>query len=103
MSNQKIISQKTVFSSTKFYVDEVDLELSSGEKRTYHNVLRDNAVSVFPLSDMDEIYLVKQYRFLHKKELIEAVAGFIEDGRTPEDTTRAELEEAGCEADILKQ
>lgn len=94
----KLLSRKPVFKSKLFTVYEDEIQIPSGLKKTHHNVLRDPAVSIFPLEG-ECVYLIDQYRYLHEKRLIEAVAGMIDPGEEPIVAAKRELrEEAGITA-----
>jgi len=100
----KILSRKTILDTGFFEVFEDEVEIKTGAKRKYFSAIRVPAVSVFPLSDSGEIYLIDQYRYIHDKKLIEAVAGTIEEGENPLETAKRELlEEAGIKASEWKK
>jgi ADP-ribose diphosphatase len=59
-------------------------------------------VSVLPVGDDGTVYLVRVFRYTLGRDSIEAVAGGIEDGESPEETARRELrEEVGLEAEEI--
>jgi 8-oxo-dGTP pyrophosphatase MutT (NUDIX family) len=59
-------------------------------------------VSVLPVGDDGTVYLVRVFRYTLGRDSLEAVAGGIEDGESPEETARRELrEEVGIEADEI--
>ena len=93
MNTPKILSEKTVHKAHFFDVNAVDLEFPDGTKKRYEQVIRGDAISIFPITENYEIYLVKQYRILHKKVTIEGCAGMMEPGEDPAETARRELEE----------
>ncbi len=90
----KILSQKLIYKAKYFKVEELQVEIA-GKKRIYGNVRRQPSVYVFPLTNVKEIQLVSQYRFMLKKRTIEAVAGFIETGESPVEAATRELKEEG--------
>ena len=95
----KLISKKPIFDSGYFTVYEDEVEIKTGEKRKYYSAIRIPAVSVFPLGDNGEIYLIKEYRYLHEGYILEAVAGTMDKGEAPLQTAKRELlEEAGIKA-----
>src|SRR3954447_23762839 len=56
-------------------------------------------VSVLPLGDDGMVHLVRVFRYTLGRDSLEAVAGGIEDGESPEEAARRELrEEVGIEA-----
>jgi 8-oxo-dGTP pyrophosphatase MutT (NUDIX family) len=104
MSQWKIISQKNILKSELFDVKEIKLENDKGKRKVHHEAERVPIVSVFPLTDKYEIYLISQYRSILKKTVLEAVSGYIEKKETVIAAARRELkEEAGIEALQLEE
>jgi len=104
MSQWKIISQKSILKAKLFDVKQIDFENKSGKKKTHHVAERVPIVSVFPLTDSYEIYLLSEYRYMLKKTIIEAVAGHMEKKETTIAAAKRELkEEAGIEAQQLEE
>lgn len=93
MSRWKIVSQKPVFKAELFDVKEIEFLTKSGEKKVHHQVERNPIVSVFPLTDSYEIYLISQYRYMLKTIVLEAVAGNIEKKETTLEAAKRELKE----------
>ncbi len=93
MNEPKIISQKTVLKTKLFNVKDLKIVLSTGSKKTHTIAERNSTISVFPLTDSYEIYLVSQYRYLLGKTSLEAVAGFIDKGETSLAAAKRELKE----------
>ncbi len=95
----KVLKRQEILSAKFFKVFEDEIELPTGSTHVHRNAVRDEAVSVFPLDDDYNLYLIDQYRYLHEKRLIEAVAGMVEDNLSPPETAKKELkEEAGIVA-----
>src|SRR5690348_13464057 len=88
----RVISQKTVFQAKLFHVEELTFE-ENGKTSFHHNVIRHSTVSVFPLTDSYEIYLISQYRSLYASILYEATAGFVNDKEDPLSAAKRELKE----------
>lgn len=104
MTNIKIISEKVVSKSKLFDIIKTKLELSNKTKRDYENVKVHPSIFVFPLTNKDEIFLINQYRFLQKKRVLQAVAGFLKEGETSVQAAKRELkEEAGLIAYNLEE
>lgn len=100
----KLLSRKPILQKQLFQVFEDEVELPNGARRVYHNVQRNPAVSIFPLTDEHEVYLIKQHRYLYDDVLLEGIAGFIDEGEEPEQTARRELkEETGITAQKIIQ
>lgn len=93
MSKWKIKSQNTVFSQRLFKVKEQKILLPNGKEREYSIVERRGISVIFPISDKLELYLIRQFRYLFDKKILEAVAGHIDDGETPLEAARRELKE----------
>jgi ADP-ribose pyrophosphatase len=63
-----------------------------------HNAMREvvehrGAAVIVPILDQDQVMLVRQYRYPIGTELLEIPAGTLNDGESPEDCARRELEE----------
>jgi ADP-ribose pyrophosphatase len=100
----KLVSRKPIFKADLFTVFEDSVELLNSEKRTYHSVKRNAAVSVVPLTSDNQVYLIKQYRHMYERWMLEAIAGMIDPGEDPLTTAKRELkEESGLEAKEWKQ
>lgn len=98
------LQEKPVLPTQLFTVMQTALHLDSGNTVIHHNVERLPTVSIFPITPKYELYVVSQYRYLYKKRMLEAIAGFVEGGKTPLATARKELhEEAGIEAAQLEE
>lgn len=93
MDDIKIISQKSILRTERFEVKKTEIEVSQGKKKIRHDVFRRPTVLAFPLTDKYEIYLISQYRYLYKKNIIDAVAGFIEEGENALVAAKRELKE----------
>lgn len=96
---QNILSKKPIFKAKFFTVNELEIEIKPGVKRVHHNVERVPIVYIFPLTENDEIYLASQYRYNVGKEVLDAIAGHIEEGEEPLAAAKRELvEETGLNA-----
>lgn len=83
---------KTVFQAELFTVREIEIEANK-KKLIQHEIIRNPVVTVFALTDNNEIYLISQFRRLLEKTTVEAVAGFIDEGETPLEAAKRELKE----------
>lgn len=100
----KIISQKTLFKNQYIEVIENKIDFGNNIIKTHVDVYRRSAVSVFPITETYEIYLIRQYRYLLEREVIEAVAGIIDEKEDSLETAKRELrEEAGIVAGRLSE
>lgn len=93
MKIPKVTSQKSILKDKVIEVKEEKIEFPNGKKKTHHNVYRAPTVSVFPLTDSYDLYLISQYRYLHKKVSLEAMSGFIEENEVPTSAAKRELKE----------
>ncbi len=104
MSRWKIISQKSVFKAELFNVKEVVFGTKDGKRKIHHVAERVPVVSVFPLTDSYEIYLISQHRHMLQKTVLEAVAGYIKNKETSIAAAKRELkEETGIGAHQLEE
>ncbi len=104
MSQWKIISQKSILKTELFNVKEIKFENGTGKRKIHHEAERTPVVSIFPLTNSYEIYLVSQYRYTLNKTCLEAVSGYIKKKETVIAAARRELkEETGIEADQLEE
>ncbi len=88
----KIVSSKTLFQDQYIQLVENTIEFK-GNTRQHNDVYRKPAVSIFPIDDSGNIFLINQYRYLLGETVIEAVAGIMDEGEEILDTARRELRE----------
>jgi ADP-ribose pyrophosphatase len=92
---------------TPYFVVRADrLRLPDGSvKDPYYVLERPDAVIVFPLTEEDEVVLVRQYRPAIDRMELGLPAGLVEEGEEPEKAARRELSEetgyAGGEWELL--
>jgi len=104
MNQWKIVSQKTILRAKLFDVRQIEFENKNGKKKIHHQADRIPIVSILPLTDSYEIYLISEYRYMLKKTVLEAVAGHVEKKETTIAAARRELkEEAGISAMQLEE
>src|SRR3989344_4076112 len=104
MNRWKIVSQKTILKDKLFDVVKIDFEDEQGKKKTHNIVEKSPVVCVLPLTNYYDIYLISQYRYMLKKTVLEAVAGYVEEGETALAAAKRELEEeAGITAHQLEE
>ncbi|MBI2028310.1 MAG: NUDIX hydrolase [Candidatus Levybacteria bacterium] len=92
-SQEKITSQKTVFKTKLFNVEEIDYLDKNKYKKIDFVAKRISTVTVLPLTDDNEIFLVRQYRRMLNRTTLEAVAGYIEKRETILEAAKRELKE----------
>ena len=99
MDKWKNISQKSIYKARFFEVKEKVALLPNNKKHIYATVERRPTVSVFPLTDRNDLYLVSEYRQLFEKKILGAVAGHIDENETSLVAAKRELkEEVGMSA-----
>ena len=82
----------------------VDTVTLPGGRRTIREiVVTPDSVSVVPVDEDGNVYLVRQYRKPPERLLLEVVAGGVDEGESAEEAARRELrEEAGLRAEKLE-
>lgn len=99
----KIISQRTILKDKYIEVIENTIDFN-GITKKHTDYYRKPSVSIFPLSESYEVYLIRQYRYLYEKKIVEAVAGMIDEGEDVIEAAQRELkEEAGIVAGEIKK
>lgn len=97
---EKTLKSETVYEGLIFNITH-DTVLLENEKTAFRDVLwHHGGVCVIPVTDDNEIYLVKQFRYPFSAALLEVPAGKLENGESHEVCGRRELlEETGftCE------
>lgn len=97
------MDSKVIFRGKLFTVYNEDIKLPSGKIKTYSLVRRNPTAVIIPQDDKGNIFLIYQYRYLFQKEILEAVAGFIDNGEKPLQAAKRELkEETGITASNWK-
>lgn len=99
------LEEKTLSSEQKFdgkivklYVDSVELE--DGKKSFREVIKHPGGVCVLPMDEEGNVLFVRQFRYPHKKVLLEIPAGKLEYGENPSECGIRELkEETGCTCD----
>ena len=74
----------------KVFEDTLDLD---GEEKIYTRAIRRNYSTIVPFISNDRILVLRSYRHLVDSIQVEAPSGYIEDGESPEQAARRELEE----------
>jgi len=104
MSRWKLVSQKSILKTDLFDVKKIDFKTKTGKKKIHYQAERVPIVSVFPLTDSYELYLVSEYRYMLEKTVLQAVAGHIEKKETTIAAAKRELrEEAGITSHNLEE
>lgn len=82
------------------YCDDVVLPNGNTSKREY--VSHNGGAAVLPIDEEGNVYLVRQFRYAYREEILEIPAGKIEKGEDPKICAIRELsEETGWEAETI--
>lgn len=90
---ETIISEKEIFKGRVFRVGVRDVLLENGEKSVREVVYHNGGVSILPIDNDGNVYLVQQYRCAFDSEVLEIPAGKLEKGEDPFFAAVRELEE----------
>lgn len=100
---EKTISKKDVYKGNILEVDVLKVLQPDGKETTREVIRHSGGAAIVPISDKNEIYMVKQYRKPVEIELLEIPAGKLDEGEEPIVCARRELkEETGLEAKNMK-
>jgi ADP-ribose pyrophosphatase len=97
-SGWRIKSTKQVYFNDliKLFEDTLDLD---GEDKIYIRAIRRNYSTIVPFISKNELLVIRSYRHLVDSIQVEAPSGYIEDGESPDQAAKRELEEeTGYEA-----
>jgi ADP-ribose pyrophosphatase len=98
----EVLSTEQVFDGhvIKVFIDQV--RLPDGRTATWERVAHPGAVGMVPLTDEDEVIMVRQYRHAVRGVILEIPAGKLDPGEPPLDCATRELaEEIGMKADEM--
>jgi ADP-ribose pyrophosphatase len=97
MSKEKLLSSKTIFEGRAVKLIQSTVEKSTGEIVVREIVQHRDAIAAVVLDGHGNVVMVRQFRVPTGKDLLEIPAGVMEDGESPEECVRRELqEEIGC-------
>ena len=90
---ERAVARRDVYDGriVQLHVDEV--ELPNGHRTTREVVEHSDAVVVLPVDRSGRALLVRQYRYPIGRDLLEAPAGGIDPGESPEQAAQRELQE----------
>lgn len=91
--SEKKLSSQTIYSGRILELHKDEVELSNGAKASREVVRQRGAVVVCAVNELDEILLVKQYRYPVGEAILELPAGRLELNEDPEIACRRELQE----------
>lgn len=96
---EKTLSRETLFQGRVFTVTRDRVELENGREASREIVHHHGGACIAALTDQDEIYMVRQFRYAFGEELWELPAGKLEPGEDPFEAAQRELgEECGLVA-----
>lgn len=93
MHPEEQINSKPIYQGKIINVRVDDILLASGKQSVREVVEHDNAVVIVPIDADDNVLLVRQYRYAAQQALLEAPAGILEHGESPDDCAQRELAE----------
>jgi ADP-ribose pyrophosphatase len=93
MSDWKILSRKKLLSSKFFEITQEKIQLPNGKQINYDTVDRDPVAMIAPLTDDYQLYMIKQYRHIFKKSILELPAGHLDKNETALSAAKRELKE----------
>lgn len=88
-----ILNRRTIFQGHVFDLEQVEIEMPDGRRRTYDLVQHAPAVTILPLSEDGCVYFVNQYRLGCECTLLELPAGVLEKDEDPLIAADRELRE----------
>ena len=97
---EKTVDSKEMVSGRVIRVTLDTVELENGERSMREIVHHHGGACVLAVTDADEVYLVRQYRYALQEEIWELPAGKLEAAEDPFEAAKRELaEECGVTAD----
>ena len=100
---EKTISKKEFYKGNIINVEKWQVLLPNGKEASRDVVIHPGASVIIPLTENNEIYMVRQYRKPVEAELLELPAGKLDAGEDPKVCAQRELkEETGLDADEIK-
>ncbi|MDE6521040.1 MAG: NUDIX hydrolase [Ruminococcus sp.] len=98
--DEKTIKSDVIYEGVIFTITHDTVELENGNNAIRDVLLHNGGVCVIPVTDENEIFLVKQFRYPFHTTTIEVPAGKLEKGENHAECGRRELlEETGCTCD----
>ena len=88
----RIKSTKQIYSHNLITLFEDTLDLD-GQDKIYVRAIRRNYSTVVPFISKNELIIIRSYRHLVDSIQVEAPSGYMEEGETPDEAAKRELEE----------
>jgi ADP-ribose diphosphatase len=102
LKSWRTISESTVFKNPWWTYKRDDVEYASGRSGEYHYVHTNGSSMIVPLMPDGKVLMVKQYRYLCRRESLEFPCGGVKDESSYDETANHELaEETGFTAKQL--
>ncbi len=102
-TTETTVSSQTVYQGKILTLRVDTVRMPNGRLATREIAEHSQSICAVPLDEFGNVLLVRQYRKPSEAELLEVVAGGIEDGENPQEATLRELqEEAGHTAEKLQ-
>ena len=100
---EKTLSSETVYKGKIFTVTKDTALLENGKEVFRDVVHHSGGVTVIPITDDNEILMVRQFRYPHHTAMLEIPAGKLEPGEKHYDCGKRELlEETGCTCKVYE-
>lgn len=97
---ETMLSQEVKFAGRVITVTYDTVQLENGKTSTREVVRHHGGACIAALTENDELYFVRQYRYAYEREVLELPAGKLEKGEDPFEAAKRELtEEVGVTAD----
>jgi ADP-ribose pyrophosphatase len=87
------VERKEIYRGKTIAIRSDTLKKQDGSTKTWDIVIHPGAVVLVPITDKNEIILVKQWRRAIEKRILELPAGTLELGEHPQDCAQRELQE----------
>ena len=97
---EKQLNSQEIFKGKVVELVRDTVLLEDGNEATREVIKHPGGVGILPLDEDGNVYMVRQFRYPHKRVMLEIPAGKMEWGENPLDTAKRELkEEIGADAD----
>ena len=97
----KVLSSRRIYDGAVFSIRADKVDLGNGVVASRDVVEHSPAVCILPVDGQGRVYLVRQYRHAVGQMILEAPAGLMEPGETPEQAAERELrEETGAKGKL---
>jgi ADP-ribose pyrophosphatase len=93
MSREKVLASRVVFEGRAVKLSLSTVEKSNGETVSREIVDHKDCIAAVALDDNGNVVMVRQFRTPTGKDLLEIPAGVIEEGESPDECVRRELQE----------